>query len=87
MLIDVRALWSQIGLLLAAVVALLAIKGAILFAVSRIFAVRVAVAAEVAILLAQAGEFAFVVIALGSASAPAAHARPRSSPPPWSASA
>jgi monovalent cation:H+ antiporter-2, CPA2 family len=68
MLIDVRALWSQIGLLLGAVVALLALKGVILFAVTRLFAVRLAVSVEVAILLAQAGEFAFVVIALGRSS-------------------
>jgi monovalent cation:H+ antiporter-2, CPA2 family len=67
MLIDVRALWRQIDLILAAVLALLALKGVILFAASRLLAVRAAAAAEVAVLLAQAGEFAFVVITLASA--------------------
>jgi CPA2 family monovalent cation:H+ antiporter-2 len=68
MLIDVRALLPQIGLILAAVVALLALKGVILFAASWLLAVRAAAAAEVAVLLAQAGEFAFVVIALAASS-------------------
>jgi K+:H+ antiporter len=68
MLIDVRALWRDIGIILVAVVALLAVKGIILFGASRLLAVRAAVAAEVAVLLAQAGEFAFVVIAFARTS-------------------
>jgi monovalent cation:H+ antiporter-2, CPA2 family len=65
MLIDVRALWGNIGTILLATLVLLALKGIILFAASRLLGVRIAVAAEVGVLLAQAGEFAFVVIAFG----------------------
>jgi CPA2 family monovalent cation:H+ antiporter-2 len=65
MLIDIRALVRQIDVIAVAVVALLVVKGIILFATSRLLGVRAAAASEVAILLAQAGEFAFVVIALG----------------------
>jgi K+:H+ antiporter len=61
MAIDVRVVLSHIGLVLIAVAALLALKAIILFGASRLLGV----AAEVAILLAQGGEFAFVVIALG----------------------
>jgi CPA2 family monovalent cation:H+ antiporter-2 len=64
MTIDLRAVWSNVGVILAAVAALLAVKSVVLFAASRVFRVSVATAAEVAVLLAQGGEFAFVVIAL-----------------------
>ena len=47
--------------MLAAVVALLALKAVILMVASRAFGISVAVAVEVAILLAQGGEFAFIV--------------------------
>src|SRR5262245_34453954 len=59
MAIDVRVVWANIGLVLAAVVALLVIKSVILFGASRVLGVNAAVSAEVAILLAQGGEFAF----------------------------
>jgi K+:H+ antiporter len=65
MAIDIRVIWSHIGLVLVAVAALLVVKAVILFAASRLLGVSIAVAAEVAILLAQGGEFAFVVIGLG----------------------
>jgi CPA2 family monovalent cation:H+ antiporter-2 len=65
MAIDIRVIWSHIGLVLLAVAALLAVKAVILFAASRMLGVSIAVAAEVGILLAQGGEFAFVVIGLG----------------------
>ena len=64
MTIDIDAVWAHIGLVLAAVAALLVVKSLILLVASRGFGVSPAVAAEVAILLAQGGEFAFVVIAL-----------------------
>ncbi len=64
MTIDIGVVWRDIGLILAAVAGLLVVKSVTLFAASRALGVRVAVAAEVAILLAQGGEFAFVVIAL-----------------------
>jgi CPA2 family monovalent cation:H+ antiporter-2 len=66
MTIDVRMVWGAIGPILLAVAALLAIKAAILFAASRLFRVGLGASLEAAILLAQAGEFAFIVIALGS---------------------
>ena len=68
MTIDIGAVWADIGLVLAAVVALLVVKSLILLVASRAFGVSLAVAAEVAILLAQGGEFAFVVIALARSS-------------------
>jgi len=66
MSIDLRVIWAQIGMILAGVLALVVIKAMILFAASRLFAVSAAVAAEVAILLAQGSEFTFVVIGLGA---------------------
>jgi CPA2 family monovalent cation:H+ antiporter-2 len=65
MFIDVRAVWKAIDIVLLAVAGLLAVKAIILFVVSRMLAVPAGVAVEGAILLAQAGEFGFVVIALG----------------------
>jgi CPA2 family monovalent cation:H+ antiporter-2 len=64
MTIDISAVWADIGLVLAAVVALLAVKSLVLLVASRTFGVSLAIAAEVAILLAQGGEFAFIVISL-----------------------
>ncbi|HEY1364535.1 MAG TPA: monovalent cation:proton antiporter-2 (CPA2) family protein [Xanthobacteraceae bacterium] len=69
MTIDIRAVWGSIGVVVAAVAGLLAVKAVILFAASRALGVSVAVAAEVAMLLAQGGEFAFVVIALARSNA------------------
>ena len=68
MTIDIVAVWADIGLVLLAVVALLAVKSIILLVASRAFRVSLAVAAEVALLLAQGGEFAFVVISLARSS-------------------
>jgi CPA2 family monovalent cation:H+ antiporter-2 len=68
MTIDLRAVWNNLGLILAAVAALLVVKAVIAFVASRIFRVSVAVSAEVAVLLAQGGEFAFVVITLARSS-------------------
>jgi CPA2 family monovalent cation:H+ antiporter-2 len=64
MTIDVRVIWEQIGFVLLAVAALFAIKMLILLIAGRLMGISWAVAIEVAILLAQAGEFAFVVITL-----------------------
>jgi CPA2 family monovalent cation:H+ antiporter-2 len=68
MTIDIGAVLADIGLVLATVVALLVVKSLILLVASRAFGVSLAVAAEVAILLAQGGEFAFVVIVLARSS-------------------
>jgi CPA2 family monovalent cation:H+ antiporter-2 len=67
MTIDVRAVWAEAPWLLLTVAGLLLVKGAILLAAGRVFALPVAVAAEIALLAPQAGEFAFVVIGLGRA--------------------
>jgi CPA2 family monovalent cation:H+ antiporter-2 len=69
MSIDIRTVWGSIGVVVAAVAGLLAVKSAVLFAASRALGVSVAVAAEVALLLAQGGEFAFVVIGLARSGA------------------
>jgi CPA2 family monovalent cation:H+ antiporter-2 len=67
MTIDIVVVCTRIWLELAAFVALLALKAVILMVASRAFRVSVAVAVEVAILLAQGGEFAFIVIILARA--------------------
>jgi CPA2 family monovalent cation:H+ antiporter-2 len=64
MSIDVRLVWNEIGLIIAAVVALLVIKAIVLFLACRVFGLAWSVAAEVSLLLAQGGEFAFVVIGI-----------------------
>ena len=65
MSIDVRVVWNAIGTILLAVAVLLVVKAVILYGACRLFGVALGVTVEAAILLAQAGEFAFIVIALG----------------------
>ena len=65
MSIDVRMVWGAIGTILLVVVLVLVVKASILYAACRLFGVARSVTVEAAILLAQAGEFAFIVIALG----------------------
>jgi len=60
--IDVIDIASDIGFILLGLVLLMGVKAAILYGVARGFRVGRADAAEVALLLSQAGEFAFVVI-------------------------
>jgi CPA2 family monovalent cation:H+ antiporter-2 len=67
MTFDLRIVWQSIDKVSAGVVLLLAAKALILYLASRLFAVRNGVAIEAAMLLAQAGEFGFVVIKLGQA--------------------
>ncbi len=64
MVIDLKLVWENIGLILISLVLLIAIKAVILYLAARLFRVRNALAAEVALLLAQGGEFAFIVIGL-----------------------
>ena len=64
MTVDLAAAWERISLILAAVTVLLLLKSAVLYFVCRLFGVPLAVAAEIGILLAQAGEFGFVIIGL-----------------------
>jgi CPA2 family monovalent cation:H+ antiporter-2 len=65
--IDISVVAAQAGWILLAVAGLVLLKSAILFGVARAFGVAHAVAAELALLLAQASEFAFVVIGLARA--------------------
>jgi CPA2 family monovalent cation:H+ antiporter-2 len=61
--LDVPAVAGDVGWILLAVVGLMALKTAILFGVARAFGVSRGEALEIGLLLAQAGEFAFVVLA------------------------
>ncbi len=65
MTIDLRAVWEGLHIVLAVVALLFVVKAIVLYVASRMFKVGPSASAEVAILLAQAGEFAFVVIVLG----------------------
>jgi CPA2 family monovalent cation:H+ antiporter-2 len=69
MTLDLRAIWEHIGAIVAVTVALLLAKGLIIYGASRTFGVAHAVAIEAAILLPQAGEFAFVVIGIAATAA------------------
>ncbi len=68
MTIDVAAIWRNAPAIVVTVASLLILKGIIVFLAARLFGVAFGVAAELAILLSQAGEFAFVAITLGGAS-------------------
>lgn len=69
--VDVVKMAGDAGWIVAGVIGLLAVKAAILYVVARVFRVPRPDAAEVALLLAQAGEFAFVVIAVAGPLLPA----------------
>ena len=64
MVIDLKVVWDNIAIILTALVLLIAIKAGVLYAAARLFRVKRPVAVEVALLLAQGGEFAFIVIGL-----------------------
>lgn len=64
MSIDPLIVARYAGWIVAAFVALILTKAAILFAIGRLFKMASATAGEVAILLAQAGEFGFVVFGI-----------------------
>jgi CPA2 family monovalent cation:H+ antiporter-2 len=67
MSIDALAAWDRIVAILVSVAGLFLLKGLVIYAASAIFKLKRPVAVEAAILLAQAGEFGFVVIALAGA--------------------
>lgn len=67
--IDIVAAARDAGWIVGGAILLLAVKAAVLFAVARAFGVAAPVAAETALLLTQAGEFAFVVIGVAQAGA------------------
>jgi K+:H+ antiporter len=62
--IDIGVVGAQAGWILLAVGGLIVVKGAILFVAARAFRVPLVVSVALALLLAQASEFAFVVIGL-----------------------
>lgn len=66
--IDPVAIWDDIIWLLGVALAVIVLKAAILFAVFIAFRVKRDTAAETALLLGQAGEFVFVVLALARSS-------------------
>ncbi len=66
--VDLGVVAAQFGWIFVAVLGLIAVKAGILFLVARVFAVARSAAIEVALLLAQAGEFAFVVVGLARGS-------------------
>lgn len=65
--VDLYAVAGDIGWIGLAVVLMMGVKAAITYLAARAFGVQRAVAVEVALLLAQAGEFAFVVIGVAQA--------------------
>jgi CPA2 family monovalent cation:H+ antiporter-2 len=67
MAIDLKVVWEHIGVILLALIGLTMVKAIVLYAAARLFRVERPVAAEVALLLAQGGEFAFIVIGLATA--------------------
>jgi CPA2 family monovalent cation:H+ antiporter-2 len=66
MSLDLALVAANIGIVLGGLAALLLIKGTAIYALARLFRLPRAVAAETALLLAPAGEFAFVVFALAA---------------------
>jgi len=67
--LDPLAVAGDAGWVVLALVALIGVKAALLYGVARAFGVSRSVSIEVALLLAQAGEFAFVVIGVAEHSA------------------
>jgi CPA2 family monovalent cation:H+ antiporter-2 len=64
MMIELAVVWEHIWEIVLALTALVVVKAAILYIAARLFRVARPAAAEVALLLAQGGEFAFIVIGL-----------------------
>ncbi len=62
--LDIAAVLARPGLLAASVVGLIVLKAAIIYGLARLFGCQRSVSIETAILLGQAGEFAFVVLAV-----------------------
>lgn len=65
--LDVVAAAADAGWIVLGVILLMGVKTAVLFAVARLFRVPRSPAIEVALLLSQAGEFAFVVLGVAQA--------------------
>ncbi len=67
MSIDTGFVWSHIGTILAALLALLVIKSAVLLILVPLFRIPLSTGIEVAFLLAHGGEFALILLAAASA--------------------
>jgi monovalent cation:H+ antiporter-2, CPA2 family len=65
MLLDFNYLVSHIGLVLALLVGFVLFKAVVIAALTRIFGFETGVGIRTGIILAQAGEFSFVILALG----------------------
>jgi CPA2 family monovalent cation:H+ antiporter-2 len=65
--VNLAVVWEYALDIAVGVIGLIVLKSAVLFGVARVFRIGWGTSAEVALLLAQAGEFAFVVIALARA--------------------
>jgi CPA2 family monovalent cation:H+ antiporter-2 len=67
MQLDVAAAWDGIWLVVLAATGLMGLKAAILFVLARVRRYPAAIAAEIAILLAEGGEFALIAVSAGAA--------------------
>ena len=67
--LDLVAVWDNLALIAVAVPALIVVKGAVIYIVSRIFRTEHPVALRIAFAMAQHGEFGFVLFSAASAAA------------------
>lgn len=67
MRLDVLSIWTSLGAIMLAALALMTVKAAVLFILTLLHRRSVAVAAEIAILLSQGGEFAIIAVSAGLA--------------------
>ena len=65
MLLNVFQIWSQIGLVLALLIGFVMFKAVVIALLTRYFGFEMGVGIRTGIILAQAGEFSFVILALG----------------------
>lgn len=65
MLLNVFQIWSQIGLVLALLIAFVMFKAVVIALLTRYFGFEMGVGIRTGIILAQAGEFSFVILSLG----------------------
>jgi CPA2 family monovalent cation:H+ antiporter-2 len=66
MLLDIRVMMAQMGWILLLLSASVLLKGLVVTQIARVFGNETGVAIRTGFLLAQAGEFSFVVLALGA---------------------
>lgn len=67
MTLDLAVLIKWLPQIVAVAAAVLIVKAAVLFVAARVFGVSVPVSIEIALLLSQAGEFGFVILAVAAA--------------------